>query len=155
MTIRKESKVSTFLKEVNLFDGLETKVINEIYKIGMVQNFKKGDLIVREEQASGSLYILITGKAEVLLSHKGKASRRALAKLNRGSVIGEMSIFDGAPASATVRALEDCDVHIIRGSDFEVFLKKNPQSAFLIMKSLILSLSNRLRRTNLALSLTA
>jgi len=155
MAIRKEAKVSTFLKEVNLFDGLESKIINEIYRIGMVQNFKKGDLIVREEQPAGCLYILITGKAEVVISHKGKPSRKALAKLNRGSVIGEMSVFDGAPASATVRAVEDCDVHIIRGSDFEAFLQKNPKSAFLIMKSLILSLSNRLRRTNLALSLIA
>ena len=53
MAIRKEAKVSTFLKEVNLFEGLDRKVINEIYRIGMVQNFKKGDLIVREEQPSG------------------------------------------------------------------------------------------------------
>lgn len=153
MTIRKEAKVSTFLKEVNLFEGLDNKVINEIFKIGLVQNFKKGDLIVREEQPSGCLYILITGKADVLISHKGKPQKKPLARLNRGSVIGEMSIFDGAPASATVRAAEDCDVHIIRGSDFDAFLKKNPQSAYVIMRSLILSLSNRLRRTNLALSL--
>jgi CRP/FNR family transcriptional regulator, cyclic AMP receptor protein len=155
MAIRKEAKVSTFLKEVNLFEGLDKKILNEVFKIGMVQNFKKGDLIVREEQPSGNLYILITGKAEVVLSHKGKPSRKVLAKLNRGSVVGEMSVFDGAPASATVRAAEDCDVHIIRGADFEAFLQKNPRSAYVIMRSLILSLSNRLRRTNLALSLVS
>jgi CRP-like cAMP-binding protein len=151
MVIRKESTHSNFLKEVNLFEGLDNKVINQIFRLGLVQNFKKGDLIIREGLHGGNLHILINGKAEVIkggLRGKGKQ----LAKLQRGSVFGEMSVFDGAPYSASVRALEDCDIHIIRGSDFENFLKSNLQAAYGIFRTLLSSISNRLRRTNLALS---
>lgn len=150
MTIRKEAKVPNFLREVNLFEGLDNKVINQIFRLGLVQNFKAGDLIIREGQPGGNLHILIAGKAEVVkgLGAKGKQ----LAKLNRGSVFGEMSVFDGAPYSASVRAGEDCDVHIIRGTDFEAFLQANPKAAYVIFKTLIGSISNRLRRTNIALS---
>lgn len=151
MAIRSESTRSNFLKEVNLFEGLDNKVINQIFRLGLVQNFKKGDLIIREGVHGGNLYILINGKAEVVKGGlKGKG--RQLSRLKRGSVFGEMSVFDGAPYSASVRALEECDAHIIRGSDFEDFLKSNPQAAYGIFRTLISSISNRLRRTNLALS---
>jgi CRP-like cAMP-binding protein len=153
MTIRKEAKVSNFLREVNLFEGLDHKVVNQIFRLGLVQNFKSGDLIIREGQPGGNLHILIAGKAEVVKSIKGAGSKgQPLAKLTRGSVFGEMSVFDGAKYSASVRAGDDCDVHIIRGSDFEAFLRSNSGAAFVIFKTLIGSLSNRLRRTNLALS---
>lgn len=153
MVIRKESKGSDFLKEVNLFDGLENKVINQIFRLGMIQNFQAGDVIIREGVQGGNLHILINGKAEVVKSMKGEKSKgQQLAKLERGSIFGEMSVFDGAPYSASVRAIDDCDVHIIRGSDFEAFLQDNPQAAYSIFKTLLSSISNRLRRTNLALS---
>jgi CRP-like cAMP-binding protein len=150
MIIRKESKGANFLKEVNLFDGLDSKVINQIFRLGLIQNFRAGDLIIREGQHGGNLHILINGKAEVLMPAKGKGKQ--LSKMDRGSVFGEMSVFDGAPYSASVRAVTDCDIHIIRGSDFEKFLQANPAPAYLIFKTLISSISNRLRRTNLALS---
>lgn len=151
MVIRKESTHSNFLKEVNLFEGMDNKVINQIFRLGLVQNFKKGDFVIREGLHGGNLHILINGKAEVVKGGlKGKG--QLLAKLKRGSVFGEMSVFDGAPYSASVRALEDCDIHIIRGSDFENFLQSNPRAAYGIFRTLLSSISNRLRRTNLALS---
>lgn len=153
MVIRKESKGSDFLKEVSLFDGLDSKVINQIFRLGLIQNFKGGDMIIREGQHGGNLHIVINGKAEVFKSVKGENSKgKQLAKLDRGSVFGEMSVFDGAPYSASVRALDDCDIHIIRGTDFETFLQDNPEAAYGIFRTLIGSISNRLRRANLALS---
>lgn len=153
MIIRKESKGSQFLKEVNLFEGLDNKTINQIFSLGIVHNFEKGDLIIRENQPGGNFHIMICGKAEVLKAVKGAKSKgKVLAKLARGSVFGEMSVFDGAPYSASVRAAEDCDIHIIRGSDFKKFLADNPKLAVGILSTLITSISNRLRRTNMALS---
>jgi hypothetical protein len=152
MTIQKNAKVSNFLKEVNLFEGMDNKVHNQIFKLGLVQNFRKGDFIIREGQPGGNLHVLINGKAEVVKAIKGKGRVQSLAKLQKGSVFGEMSVFDGAPYSASVRATEDCDVHIVRGSDFENFLKRNPQEAYGIFRTLISSISSRLRRTNMALS---
>ncbi len=153
MTIRKESKVSNFLKEVNLFEGLDNKVINQIFRLGIVQNFKKGDMIIREGEQGGSFHILINGKAEVTKSSKAKGSqKKSLARISRGSTFGEMSVFDGAPYSASVRAVEDCDVHIIRGTDLKKFFEENPREGVVILMTLMTSISNRLRRANLALS---
>lgn len=152
MVIKKEAKVSHFLKEVNLFEGLGNPVINQLFRLGFVQNFKKGDLIIREGDTGGNLHILINGRAEVVQSPQKGSKAQTLSKIGRGSVFGEMSVFDGAPYSASVRAAEDCDVHIMRGSDFRKFLKDHPAVGIDILSTLITSISNRLRRTNLALS---
>jgi len=152
MAIKTNAKGSSFLKEVDLFEGMDNKIHNEIFKLGLVQNFRKGDLIIREGQRGGNLHIIINGKAEVVKTAKGKNKFKVLSKLDKGSVFGEMSVFDGAPYSASVRASDSCDVHIVRGSDFENFLQQNPKAAYGIFRTLISSISNRLRRTNLALS---
>jgi CRP-like cAMP-binding protein len=156
MKIQKEAKVPNFLKEVNLFERLDKQVINKLFKLGFVQNFKKEDLVIREGHPGGKLHILINGKAEVIKAVRGGKSRgKRLASYGRGSVFGEMRVFDGAPYSASVRALDNCDIFIVRGSDFEKFLKENPDTGFEIIRSLIRTISNRLRRTNLALSLAS
>ena len=153
MSIRKEAKIPSFLKEVNLFDGLDNKVINQIFRLGFVQNFRKGDSIIREGEHGGNLHILINGKAEVLKTAAGKGSKgKQLSKIGRGSIFGEMSVFDGAPYSASVKAIDDCDVHIMRGSDFKKFLSDNPKVGVDILGTLITSISNRLRRANMAIS---
>ena len=151
MTIQKSAKGSNFLREVDLFEKMDKKIHNRILKLGLVRNFRKGDFVIHEGQPGGNLHILINGQAEVVKAVKGKAKGKRLALLRKGSVFGEMSVFDGAPYSASVRALEDCDVHIIRGRDFEEFLQSDSRAAYGIFRTLISSISNRLRRTNMAL----
>ncbi len=156
MGIGKNAKISNFLKEVNIFEGLDNQIVNQLFRLGFVQNFRKGDLIIREGQPGGKFYVMINGKSRVVKSKKsGKSKDKDLAVLSRGSVFGEMSMFSGAPYSASIQALTDCDIHIIRGADFDQFLKKNPSAAYLILRALLDSLSNRLRRTNIALALSS
>jgi CRP/FNR family transcriptional regulator, cyclic AMP receptor protein len=156
MSIGKNAKVSVFLKEVNIFEGLDNQIVNQLYRIGFVQNFRKGDLIIREGEPGGKFYVMINGKAGVVKSSKsGKSKNKGLAVLSRGSIFGEMSMFSGAPYSASIRAMTDCDIHIIRGSDFDLFLRKNPSAAYLILRALLDSISNRLRRANIALAHTS
>ena len=150
---RKEAPVTDFLKEVSLFDGLEDKVLSEIFKLGKVHEFKAGKAIIEEGQAGGNLHILINGRAEVSKSGKEPGEKKYLADITRGSIFGEMSVFDDAPYSATIKAREDAQVHVIKGADFKKFLKKNPEVAYDVFCTLINLISSRLRRTNLAFSL--
>ena len=152
MSIRKDNSVTDFLKEVSLFDGIQDNALSQIFKLGKVANFKAGETIILEGQAGGNLHIVINGQADVSKSGKDPAKKKHLANISRGSIFGEMSVFDEAPYSATVKAKEDCSVHVIKGEDFKKFLKKNPQLAYEVFTTLINLMSNRLRRTNAAFS---
>jgi len=146
MSIRKDNSVTDFLKEVSLFDGIQDNALSQIFKLGKVANFKAGETIILEGQAGGNLHIVINGQADVSKSGKDPAKKKHLANISRGSIFGEMSVFDDAPYS------EDCSVHVIKGEDFKKFLKKNPQLAYEVFTTLINLMSNRLRRTNAAFS---
>jgi|SRR5579859_1531574 len=150
----KKADTTDFLREVSLFDGLQDKVLSQIFKLGKVQNYRFGDVIIEEGQKGGNLHVIIKGRAEV--TKRGKepdAKPKYLSDVDRGSIFGEMSVFDDAPYSATIKAKEDCFVHVIKGEDFKKFLKKNPDTAYEIFCTLISLISSRLRRTNLAFSL--
>jgi CRP-like cAMP-binding protein len=152
MSLRNAPKTD-FLREVSLFDGLQDKDLSQIFKLGKVRYCKAGEIIIEEGQPGGVLYIMINGKAEISKSGKNPGQKKYLTDISRGSVFGEMSVFDGAPCSATVKAAEDSAVHVIQGEDFLKFLKKNPMVAYDVFCTLIKLMSNRLRRTNLAFSL--
>ena len=153
MTIRKEKPATDFLKEVSLFDGMPDKTLSQIFNLGRVENFKAGQVIIEEGQKGGNLHVMINGRAEVSKSGKEPGVKKYLADISRGSIFGEMSVFDDAPYSATVKAREDCSVHVIKGDVFKKFLKKNPDVAYEVFCTLISLISSRLRRTNLAFSL--
>jgi signal-transduction protein with cAMP-binding, CBS, and nucleotidyltransferase domain len=150
----KKVPYTDFLKEVSLFDGLQDKVLSQIFKLGKVESYKFGDSIIEEGQNGGNLHIMIKGRAEVSkMGNEPGGRAKYLSDLDRGSLFGEMSVFDEAPYSATVKAKEDCFVHVIKGEDFKKFLKKNPDTAYEIFCTLISLISSRLRRTNLAFSI--
>ena len=150
---RKEAPFTDFLKEVSLFDGLEDKALSQIFKLGKVENYKAGEVIIGEGEPGGNLHVMINGRAEVGKSGKEPGTKKYLADLVRGSIFGEMSVFDDAPYSATVKAKDDCSVHVIKGEDFKKFLKKNPDIAYDVFCTLVKLVSSRLRRTNLAFTL--
>ncbi|MFN5698867.1 MAG: cyclic nucleotide-binding domain-containing protein, partial [Cyanobacteriota bacterium] len=68
--------------------------------------FAAGEAIVEEGAPGRSLYQLIRGRVEVL--KQGQSGRKLhVAELGAGEVFGEMTLFQGLPRSATVRALEE------------------------------------------------
>ncbi|MGH7738537.1 MAG: cyclic nucleotide-binding domain-containing protein [bacterium] len=152
MTAKKE-KPTDFLREVSLFDGVGDKILIQLFDLGKTRHYSKGETIIREGEAGGHLHVIIGGSAEVSLKKAKNDRSRYLADLERGSIFGEMSVFDLAPYSATVKAREDCSVHVIKGEDFKKFLKNNPVEAYVVFSALVKQLSSRLRRTNLAFSL--
>jgi CRP/FNR family cyclic AMP-dependent transcriptional regulator len=86
-------------------------------------------------------------KASVVAPAGGE---RILAILGAGSVVGELSLIDRAPRSATVAALRDSTLSFVSRAAFEAFGRSNPE-LYLHLTAL---LAHRLRETNDALMAT-
>src|ERR1700679_1703558 len=72
--------------------------------------FETGDTVIGANDTSRSLFLVLSGNLEVM-SPGGRLSRpRRLAVVGAGSVIGEMSFFDGAARSAVVKAMTPTEV---------------------------------------------
>jgi CRP-like cAMP-binding protein len=74
----------------------------------------------------------------------GSGAERILAFLCRGGIVGELSIIDGLPRSATVVAVRDAAVSFLSRAEFEAFADKHPE----VYKSLVRLLAQRLRETD-------
>lgn len=107
-----------------------------------IKHLKKGEALMKEGDNSSSMYWLQSGTLR-LFKKKG-AGFIELGVVHSGEVIGEMSFLDNQPRSASVEALQPCEVVEIPRGKFDEFINAQPSW----MKSLIQTLVKRLRTTN-------
>lgn len=80
------------------------------------KTFKTGDIIMRQGEQGNCAYIIEDGRVEILVHRDGK--EHPVGTRGAGTMIGEMALVDGAPRTATVKALEDCSLLEITHNDF-------------------------------------
>lgn len=107
-----------------------------------IKNLKKGEVLMTEGENSNSMYWVQSGTLR-LFKKKG-AGFIELGVVHSGEVVGELSFLDNFPRSASVEALQPCDIIEIPRGKFEEFMDAQPSW----MKSLIQTLVRRLRTTN-------
>ncbi len=95
---------------------------------------KKGEYVFEEGDEAIFAYVLTEGVIEIVATSKGV--EQVLAKLEKGTVFGEMAIIDGFPRSASARAAVDCKVQEVGHKEFINYISKKPDAAFSIMTRL-------------------
>ena len=96
----------------------------------------RGELVVEQGRKSNALFILLTGRARVLTSDS-RGREVILAVLQPGDYVGEMSLIDNEPHSATVRAEVQTDMLILGRSEFARCLPENSSLSYAIMRGLV------------------
>lgn len=122
-----------FFKE--LFKGTNEEEIEEIKSLFKQVSFPKGSTILKEGEWGEEVYILKEGTVEVTKKTK------LLAELKSGDIIGEMSLLEKKPRSATVIASKDAILLEISQDGFLNLLKTKPMLAITLLKTF----STRLR----------
>ncbi len=107
------------------------------------KRYKRGDLIVEQGRVSDTLFMIVAGKARVL-SQDDRGREVIIATLQAGDCLGEMSLIDGQPHSATVRAEVATDALVLGREAFARCLHENAAMADTVMRSLV----QRLRQAN-------
>ncbi len=82
----------------------------------------------------------------VMVSRSGV--ERILAFLGKGAIVGELSMIDGRPRSASVVAVRDASLSFLSRAAFEAFAQDHPQ----VYKSLVTILATRLRETDVVVA---
>jgi CRP-like cAMP-binding protein len=99
--------------------------------------------IITEGEPQPYLYYIINGSFHIWKNKEGEQNH--VATLMAGNSIGEMSIFDLAPASATVAPEDFGQVWRINYEEFMRFVDDNPGAANKIFLALLTTLAKRLR----------
>ena len=124
------------LRRVPLFSLLTVAQAEVISGAVIKRRFKRGEALVEQGQKSNALFILLTGRARVMTSDSG-GREVILATLAQGDYLGEMSIIDNEPHSATVRAEVQTDVLMLGRAEFARCLTENASMSLVVMRGLV------------------
>ena len=124
------------IRRVPLFSMLTNDQAQGIADSVVKRRFRRGEIIVEHGRKSNALYILLTGRARVLTADS-RGREVILAVLQSGDYVGEMSLIDDEPHSATVRAEVQTDMLILGRAEFTRCLPENSSLSYAIMHGLV------------------
>jgi CRP/FNR family cyclic AMP-dependent transcriptional regulator len=124
------------LRRVPLFAALTPAQSASIADAIVKKRFKRSEVIVEQGKKSDALYIILTGRARVM-STDSRGREVILATLQQGDYLGEMSLIDDEPHSATVRTEIQTDVLVLDRDAFSRCLPENASMAHNIMRGLV------------------
>ncbi len=118
---------------------------------GLLQNcpvlsLSEGEILLEAGSANRTMFMILDGRFGVFLDSECGES---IAELKKGETIGELSVIDDRPASATVKALEACRVLAVDEDSFWLLVA----ASHAFSSNLLILLSKRMRDTNRAISL--
>jgi CRP-like cAMP-binding protein len=129
------------IRRVPLFSMLTADQAQAIADSVVKRRFRRGELVVEQGRKSNALFILLNGRARVLTAD-ARGREVILAVLESGDYVGEMSLIDNEPHSATVRAEIQTDMLVLQRSDFTRCLPENSTLSYAILRGLVKRLRN-------------
>jgi CRP-like cAMP-binding protein len=124
------------IRRVPLFSTLTQAQAEAVADSVIKRRFKRGECIVEQGKKSNCLAIVLTGRARVVTTDT-RGREVILATMNPGDYVGEMSLIDNQPHSATVKAEVQTDVLILGRTEFARCLPENTSMAYAVMKGLV------------------
>ena len=131
------------LRAIPMFSGVSAEALESIASLLIERSFPKHKTIVEEGAPGDYMYIIVEGRVKVT-KLSGDGREKILELLEVGDFFGEMSLFDDAPRSASVKGLSQVRILALARNDFLRLLARNPDLAL----SVIQELTRRLRQVD-------
>jgi signal transduction histidine kinase len=135
-----EPSVIDFLRRLALFSGLPEEELTRLVMMGREVALQPGEVLIREGEPGDALFVIVEGEFEV--TKLAGSSAVVIAHRGAGEVIGEMSLLDNEPRSATVRALTSSRLFRIDQDSFHKLLEWSPAAARAILRTVTMRLRN-------------
>lgn len=123
------------LRNVSLFSGCSKKDLEKIAKSGDEITQPAGSIIVDQGQTGREAFVILEGTAIV------KRNGKKVATLGEGSVVGELSLLDHGPRTASVICETDCTLLVLSQRHFLGVLDEVPA----LSHKLLATLAGRIR----------
>ena len=127
---------SAMLRSVPLFASFPEDPLRLLATVVTRRSATRGSIIIAAGDPTESLYIVLSGRLKVMMSD-ADGKEVILSILGPGEFFGEMGLIDDSPRSASVVAIEPCELLAITRRDFKKCLAENFDMAMAVMRSLV------------------
>jgi CRP/FNR family cyclic AMP-dependent transcriptional regulator len=124
------------LRAVPLFSSIGDEQLRLLVPVFSRRSAARGSMIMAAGDPTDSLYIVLSGRLKVMMSD-ADGKEVILNILGPGEFFGEMGLIDDAPRSASVVAIEPCELLSISKRDFKRCLADNFEMTMALMRGLV------------------
>lgn len=140
------ASVKAMLKKLEVFNFVNEDDYPTLEQYMFPYEYEEGSFVFKEGGHGGYMFFIADGEVEVIKQFDTK--KHTIARLGEGRSVGEMSLIDGAPRSATVRASSKLKLIVLKKEDFNKLNAEHPAIANRILMGISTLLSESLRDTN-------
>ena len=141
------------LGSIGVFEGLSRRELDLLHAITGTKRLRAREVLFRKGDPGSALYGVLRGRMRVFSSGPD-AKELVFRFLEAGDVLGEVALFDAQVRSATVEAMEPCELLSLQRRDLIPFLEQHPRVAIKLAAVLARSLRELSQRVEDELSLT-
>ena len=134
------------LQFIPIFNELDKNELEILYKCVFVKKVAKDFFLFSQGMSGDLLYIIISGRVEIIKKTEDN-KKILLVAMGANDIVGEMSLIDSEPRSATGKTAEDSVLLVITKKSFNDLLDKDPRIAAKILMGMLKVMSKRLRTT--------
>jgi CRP/FNR family transcriptional regulator, cyclic AMP receptor protein len=127
---------TTVLKSVPLFASFPDDQLRLLVTVVTRRSAPRSSVIMAAGDPIDSLYIVISGRLKVMMGD-ADGKEVILSLIGPGEFFGEMGLIDDSPRSASVVAIEPCELLSITKRDFRKCLQENFEMAMTVMRGLV------------------
>jgi CRP-like cAMP-binding protein len=140
-------RVYHILSELPFFEEFSAEELNFFAKNLSLRSFPAGTHLFQQNDIGDYLFFVVNGEIEVKI--KGhNVQQFIVAKFGSGSTIGEMSLIDDYPRSATILVAKPADLLLLTRQCFDRMCTEEPATGVKFLRGLTKTLSKRLRKAN-------
>jgi CRP-like cAMP-binding protein len=130
------------LKKNPLFKGIPDEDLEALLQLMKRVSFAKDEMLFRKGDTGDTMYLIDSGRVRIFIEDE-QGNQIEFRAYEKGAIVGEFSIFDQQPRSASADAAVATDVLALQRDKFLQFLKERPVMGLAMMRSL----SERIRYT--------
>lgn len=135
------------LESSYLFKDFSRQEIEQLVHYMHGYKAPKGAILFQEGEHDSYLIIITSGKAKIL-KDDGLGEMKEIAIVRKGATIGEMSVIDDFPHSATVITIEDSEIALITKANLKNIANKYPSLGVKLLWQIAWQLSSRVRQVS-------
>lgn len=137
------------LTPVGILSYIAPENLEALKYYGVFGEYGLGEVVVEQGVQQDMLYFVVSGEMEVTVSSTERQVK--VGEIGPGDCLGELSIFEPGPASATVVVTKTCVLWCLEVQALQTFFQRLPVAGGQLMLGIAQLLSKRLRHANNAI----
>ena len=139
-----DAQKAEMLKNIPVFSQLTSKEVLELDELLHERVYEKDETVFEEGDVGHGNYIVDSGKLRVVPSHKMK--KTLVLEIGPGELLGELTLFEEAPRTATVVAVERTVMVALFQAEFSSLLSRNKSIGVKVLSEIARILIRRARQ---------